>query len=107
MCEPNANDEKRPRLCAKEAPRERQRVTVGVERKERHLHELDDEVHDLVLEHGLGVEVGDQEGDVVTLDGLPPEDDEVLGTLGQEAHELLAENGLELVGLLNADGNSA
>jgi hypothetical protein len=60
-----------------------------------------------VLEHGLGVEVGDQEGDVVALDGLPPEDDEVLGALGQEAHELLAEDGLELVGLLNADGNSA
>jgi hypothetical protein len=75
--------------------------------EDAHLHELDDEIHDLVLEHGLGVEVGDQEGDVVALDGLPPEDDEVLGTLGQEAHELLAEDGLELVGLLDADGNSA
>jgi hypothetical protein len=31
------------------------------------LHELNDEVHKLVLQHLLGVEVSDQEGDVVTL----------------------------------------
>jgi len=30
-------------------------------------HELNDEVHKLVLEHALGVEVGDQETDVITL----------------------------------------
>mmetsp|Transcript_18739 Transcript_18739/g.47416 ORF Transcript_18739/g.47416 Transcript_18739/m.47416 type:complete len:94 (-) Transcript_18739:23-304(-) len=31
------------------------------------LHELDDEVHQLVLEHDLGVVVGDEEGDVISL----------------------------------------
>lgn len=31
------------------------------------LHELDDEVHQLVLQHLLGVEVGDEEGNVIAL----------------------------------------
>lgn len=31
------------------------------------LHKLDDEVHQLMLKHLLGMEVGDQEGDVVAL----------------------------------------
>lgn len=33
------------------------------------LHELDDEVDELVLEHLLGVEVCDEERDVVALEG--------------------------------------
>jgi hypothetical protein len=31
------------------------------------LHELDDEIHQLVLQHLLGMEVGDEKGDVITL----------------------------------------
>ncbi len=31
------------------------------------LHKLDDEVHELVLEHLLGVEISDQERDVIAL----------------------------------------
>jgi hypothetical protein len=31
------------------------------------LHELDDEVDELVLEHGFGVEIGDQEGYIIAL----------------------------------------
>lgn len=31
------------------------------------LHELDNEVHQLVLQHLLGVEVGDEEGDIIAL----------------------------------------
>ena len=31
------------------------------------LHELDDKVDKLVLQHLLGVEIGDEEGDVVSL----------------------------------------
>ena len=31
------------------------------------LHELDDEIHQLMLQHFLGVEVGDKEGDVIAL----------------------------------------
>ena len=30
-------------------------------------HELDDKVDEFVFEHGFGVEVGDEEGDVVAL----------------------------------------
>lgn len=36
-------------------------------------HELNDEVDQLVLQHLLGVEVGDEERDVVALDRLPPQ----------------------------------
>ena len=31
------------------------------------LHKLDDEIHQLVFQHLLGVEVGDEEGDIITL----------------------------------------
>ena len=31
------------------------------------LHKLDDEVHQLMLQHLLGMEVGNQEGDIVAL----------------------------------------
>lgn len=43
------------------------------------LHEVDHEVDELVPVHGLRVEVGDQERDVVALDLLAPQDHEVLG----------------------------
>ncbi len=33
-------------------------------------HVLDDEVDELVLEHCLGMEVGDEEGDVISLQAL-------------------------------------
>lgn len=63
------------------------------------LHKLNDEIDQLVLQHLLGVEVGDQEGNVVSLedvsstalkasqgqpphlDGLPPQNEERLGSL--------------------------
>ena len=70
------------------------------------LHELNDEVDELVLEHLFGVEVGDEEGDVVALDGLPAEDEEGLGALGEEAGELVNKNALDLVGLLDADADA-
>ena len=71
------------------------------------LHEVDDEVHELVAQHLLRVEVGDQEADVVTLDLLPPQDDEVLRPSHHETHELVAEQLLYIVGLLDGDGNPA
>eukprot|EP01023_Acetabularia_acetabulum_P052221 TRINITY_DN57887_c0_g1_i1.p2 TRINITY_DN57887_c0_g1~~TRINITY_DN57887_c0_g1_i1.p2 ORF type:complete len:148 (-),score=18.54 TRINITY_DN57887_c0_g1_i1:71-514(-) len=67
------------------------------------LHELDDKVDQLRLVHALRVEVGDQEADVVAADGLAAENHKVLGALHQEPQELLAENHLNLVGLLDAD----
>lgn len=67
------------------------------------LHELDDEIDELVLVHRLGVEVGDQEGDIVSLDGLTTQDDERLGTLGQEAHKLLGQQLLQLICLLHSN----
>lgn len=70
------------------------------------LHELDDKINQLVLVHGLSVEVGDEEGDIVTLDGLTAEDDEGLGALGQETHKLLGEQLLELIGLLHTNADA-
>ena len=71
------------------------------------LHELDDEVDELVLEHGLGMGVGDEEADVevghlagllvLVGDGLPSEDEEVLCSLGKEAHEPLRKDVLKNV----------
>jgi hypothetical protein len=77
-----------------------------------------------VLQHLLGVEVGDKEGDVISLeeaklamrgtadrrshqvtclDGLPPEDEEGLGSLGQESGKLVDQDVLDLVCLLDLD----
>ncbi|USP81143.1 hypothetical protein yc1106_08417 [Curvularia clavata] len=70
------------------------------------LHELNDKVDELVLQHFLGVEVGDQERDVVALDGLPPQNEERLSSLGQEPCELVDQNVLNLVCLLDLDAYS-
>ena len=70
------------------------------------LHELDYEVDQLVLEHLLGVEVGDEERDIVALDGLATQDEEGLGALGEEAGELVDEDALDLVGLLDTDADT-
>lgn len=64
-------------------------------------HEVDHKVHQLVLVHGLGVEVGDQEADIVALDWLPSQNNEVLGSHHHEAGELVTQDLLDLVGLLN------
>lgn len=85
------------------------------------LHELNDEVHQLMLQHLLGVEVGDEERNVIALpkrsainpfpsnaqcpastylDRLPPQDEESLRSLRQESRELVHQNMLDLVRLL-------
>ena len=71
------------------------------------LHEVDDKVHELVAQHLLGVEVGDQEADVVTLDLLPPQDDKVLRPPHHETHELVAQQLLYVICLLDGDGHPA
>ena len=74
---------------------------------ERHLHvgellidvlqERDDEVDQLLQDHLLDVDVRDEEGDVVPLDRLPPQDSELARALAQEAHEHLAEQLVNVV----------
>ena len=55
------------------------------------LHKVDNKVHQLVSQHLLGVEVGDEKADVISLDLLPPEDDEVLRPPHHKSHELVAQ----------------
>ena len=94
------------------------------------LHKVYDEVDQFVLEHLLGVEIRNQERNVIPLprhtlvslpstatekgregargradfDGFPTEDVEALGALRQEAGELVYEDVLNLVRLLDLDG---
>jgi hypothetical protein len=69
-------------------------------------HKLNDKVHQLVLQHLLGVEVRDQETDIVALDRLSPQNIKALRTLCQEARELVDKDVLNLVGLLDLDAYS-
>ena len=56
-----------------------------------------------MLQHLLGVEVGNQERDVIALDWLPAHDIERLGSLGQEACELVDQDVFNLICLLDLD----
>ena len=67
-------------------------------------HSLDHEVHKLMLHHLLDVLVGHEEGDIVALDRHPPQDHKGLCTHHQETGELVREDALNVVGLLDADG---
>ena len=83
------------------------------------LHELYYKVNELVLQHLLGVEVGDEKGDVISLarsaidprqwqdpasirylNSLPSQNEEGFGALSQEASELVDQDVLNLIGLL-------
>ncbi|KAG5513705.1 hypothetical protein PMAC_000743 [Pneumocystis sp. 'macacae'] len=68
------------------------------------LHELDDEVDDLVLEHGVGVLVCDEEGYVVSLETVGV--GEGFGTGHEEAGEFVGEDVFYVVGLLDADADT-
>ena len=59
----------------------------------------------LLLPHPFEVRVRDEERDRVARARLPPHDDELLGPLRQEARELVAEDLLDLVGLLDREGD--
>lgn len=60
--------------------------------------------YELVLPHLLCVEIGDEEGDIVSGDSLAPQDDEALRPLHQKGRELFHEDGLDVVALLDAQG---
>lgn len=60
---------------------------------------LNDEIDQLVLVHRLSVEVGDQEANVISLDGLSSKHVEVVSSKGKKLGELAAEDLLNLIGL--------
>jgi hypothetical protein len=59
-----------------------------------------------VLEHGLGVCIRDEEGDVVVGDRLATKDHERFCTLHHETRELVAEDGFDLVCLLDLNAHT-
>lgn len=65
------------------------------------LHKLNDKVDQLVLQHLLGMEVCDQERNVISLDRFPPQDDKTLCSLLQEPCELVNQNVLDFVCLFD------
>lgn len=66
-------------------------------------HELYNEVDQLMFQHLLGVEVCNQERDVIALDRFPPQDVEGLCSLRQESRELVHQDVFNLVRLLDLD----
>ena len=56
-----------------------------------------------MLQHLLGVEVRNQEGDIVALDRFPPQNVERLGALCQESRKLVDQNMFDLIRLLDLD----
>ncbi len=79
------------------------------------LHELNDEIDELALVQSLGVYVGDKEadiiGDLATVvqslhDRLATKNKEVISTLGEETHETLCKDGIQLIKLLKADADA-
>lgn len=70
------------------------------------LHELNDEVDQLVLQHSFCMEVRDQERDVVSLDWFPPQDEEGFCSLRQESGKLVDQDVLNFICLLNSDADA-
>ena len=62
-------------------------------------------MYQLVPEHFLSVKVGDEETDVIALNFLSPQDDKVLRPSHHESHEHLAQEGVDIVQLLDGDGH--
>ena len=63
-------------------------------------------MYQLVSEHFLSVKIGDKKADIVTLNLLSPQDDKVLRSSHHESHEHLAEEGVDIVQLLDGNGHS-
>lgn len=59
-----------------------------------------------MLQHLLCMEIRDKERDIVTLDGLPPQNEETLRPLRQESRELMDQDILDLISLLDPNANS-
>ena len=62
-------------------------------------------MYQLVPEHFLRVKVGDEKADVVALNFLPPQDDKVFRPPHHESHEHLAQEGVDIVQLLDGNGH--
>lgn len=59
-----------------------------------------------MLQHFLRVEVCYQEGDIIAGDRFSSQDEEGLGSLGQETGKLVHEDGFDLIGLLDLDADA-
>lgn len=70
------------------------------------LHKVNHEIDKLNLLQVLKVEIGEEERNVVALNGGTTENLKLLGTHGKETRELVNKDGLKSVGLLNLDGNT-
>jgi hypothetical protein len=91
-----------------------------------HLNILNDKIHNFVLQHRLGMGIGDEEGNVVALMSIivniahtiggvslmaylyrfPAQYNKVLRTLHHKTSELVAKNAFNFVCLLNLDTDS-
>lgn len=69
------------------------------------LHKVNHKIDQLVLVHLLRVKIRNQEANVVALDRFPPQDDKVLRPHHHEPGELVAQDLLDLVGLLDGDAD--
>jgi len=70
------------------------------------LDEVNDERNELVLVQLFQVEVGDEEREVVALDGDPSQHDELFSAQRKEPRELLDEDRLEYIRLLDLERNA-
>ncbi len=64
------------------------------------IHKLNHKGHQLVLVHGLAVEVGDQKRNIIAGNGLAAQHEKVLSTLLQKRNKLADQHFLNLIGLL-------
>ena len=66
---------------------------------------MDHKVYQLVSQHLLGVEVGDEKANIVTLNFLPSENYEIFCPPHHEPHELVAKQLLDFISLLDSNRN--
>lgn len=60
-------------------------------------HKVDDKIDEFSFEHGISVEVGDEEGDIIALNRRSPENDELFSTLRQEPRKFVYQKLFHLV----------
>lgn len=70
------------------------------------LHEIYHKVDELMFEHLLRVEIGNQKADMVSIDRFPPQYDKILRSHHHKSHELFTQYFFDLVRLLDHNANS-
>ena len=66
-------------------------------------HKLHDKIDQFVLEHLFSVEICDEKGNVVTVDGTATQNEKVFGAHHDKAHKLLAQDLFDLVCLFDCN----